>query len=59
MALSNYTDIPVEDDSALIDMTFFQQTTNLAMNDYEYTLNSGALDIEIPELNFNPPLHES
>ena len=40
-------------------MNFFEHTTNLTLTNIDYTLASGPLEIVIPQITFNPPLHES
>ena len=40
-------------------MTFFELKANLTLPNIEYTLASGPLEIVIPQIIFNPPLHES
>ena len=39
-------------------ITFFECTTDLQMDDFEYQLSSTAILIELPELQFQPPLHQ-
>ena len=55
--LTNYQDVPEK--SLAISMTFFELKANLTLPNIEYTLASGPLEIVIPQIIFNPPLHES
>ena len=55
--LQNYTHIT--DNSARINITFFNLIADLTMPDFEYTLNEGEVLIPVPALEFDPPLYES
>ena len=49
----------VNTDRQILTITFYECTTDLSISDYQYTLNSAALKINVPQLQFNPSLHES
>jgi len=56
--LQNYNDT-VHDQSAKLNITLYEQLTDLSMSDFEYQINSGYAIIAVPKIEMRPALHES
>ena len=48
----------VYNDTATINLTFNEQTSNLEMIDHVYTVGQGVYEIEVPALSFLPALED-
>ena len=48
----------LKDKSARFNVTFYEQIADLTMTDQLYTLSSGILEINVPDLELNPILHD-
>ena len=58
MRLQSYSDT-VYDQSAKLNITLYEQLTDLIMSDFEYQINSGYAIIAVPKIEMRPALHES
>ena len=54
--LQNYTDL-VHDQSAMLNITLYEQRNDLRMSDFEYQLISGNAVIVVPKIEMRPALH--
>lgn len=57
--LLNYTTSVVQDVVSTVNVTLYKIETDLQMADETYFLNTGPMEIEVPELQFSPHLHET
>lgn len=56
--LQNYIDL-VQDQSATLNITLYEQRNDLRMSDFEYQLISGDSVVAVPKIEMRPALHES